>query len=433
MSEVACLVIARAGATVLKKISSSITIVGDEPASWQIVLDNSERDYITTAAIANPRTFSSTLSLEVEGGGNSWNSVDLILEDYSYDTNTVTISGRCRLAQLDREDQPIGDYENTTVAVVLAAVATLYGMTVTGAPTRALKLYHAIGNPLEIFRDLLQPTHTFRMGAGSQIVIQSITSNPTGPSYEDDDHLEIVRFKRTSDIYNKATVERVVQTSGRITLVNDERSGGDELAGTKTVTFSEPSRVFNLDRLFARRGKIQSIVFLDQSNNPINATPFNQVVYVGLTPVYAMQFQYDLITANAVNWGDWTPRWEIEISGYPLSISPVPIEGYSQTATAGAGDRPYPEPFTSLALETEAAALAAAQALVAIGTRQGNMLDFSTRLAPTMIPSPNQSCAVTDYLSGLSGSFIVEAVTISEEESGDTGTITVEASRSEGS
>lgn len=441
---VECRRIARAASTVLKKISSSLRLVLDEPASWTIVLDNSEGDYDPDESIANPRTYSNTLSIEYEtaDGADSWTSPDLVLEDYDYDTDVVTLTGRCRLAQLDRDDQVIDNgsgsatFENTTVDAVLDAIAAEYSMTVTGAPTRAVRSFQAVGNPLDMFRDLLYPTHCFRMGSGSQIVVQAIDSNGSGPAYADAPDLEVVRFKRTSEIYNKATVERVTPNAGLQQLAFEERSGGDTLVGVQSVTLSAPSRYLLLRSYPAQirgdRGVITSMQLKDSEGGIVGASPYNKPSYVGNTPVASVDFQYELTDPEAVNWGPWTPRWIAEFWGYDTEDSPPEVEGYSATATAGSGDRPYPEPFTSLAIETESDAQDAADALVALGTRQGNILNFQCALHPDLIPWPNNALDLTDFKSGLTGTdWICEAVSIDEAEGGDTGTISIEATRSE--
>jgi len=429
-SELACIVTARAGETVLRKIRTSLTLVGDEPCPWEITLDNSSGDYNPSSSIANPRTYTEYLSITVDNESDTpWDSPDLVLEDYDYDTSTVTLTGRCRLSELDREDQIIGDFEDETVANILTAIAAEYGLTVTGAPTRTVKMFHAIGNPLDMFRELLSPTHTFRMGAGGQIVCESVLTHDPGPSLSDDEDLEILRFKRTSEIYNKATVERVAASGGLVTLFNEGRSGGSSLGAGQEAVFSEPTRNFIIRTKFGERGELNSIVPWSE-DGPLTPLPLNQTAWSSTTPIVKLVFVYEL-NVSAATWGEYTPNWWMEVAGWPISVDPVPEEGYSQTAFAGAGDRPYPEPFTSISISSESDALTAAQALVELGTRQGTILTVATRLNPTKIAKPNSTIQVEDYESQLDDEFVVEATTISDDESGDTGTITIEATYSE--
>jgi hypothetical protein len=437
VSELACIVTARAGSTLLKKQASSLTLVNDEPCGWSITLDNRDQDYNPSAAIANPRTFSEVCSLKYDDESDVWNSPDLVLEDYSYNTNQVTISGRCRLAQLDREDQQIdagggiSTFENTTVATLVAAIVSPYGLTISGAPSRAVRMFNAVGNPLQMLRDLLGPTHTFRMGAGTQIVVESISSNSSGPDYTDDEDLEVLEFRRTSDLYNKATVERVTPTGGRITLVDEQKSqdGSENIFADQEVSLSEPSRVFTIEEAFGERGELLGFQ-LWNGESSVGAVPFLNRTYVGITQVTRITFTYTLNVGHEEQ-GPYTPNWSIKVRGYPLSVDPVPTTGYSQTRTAGAGDRPYPEPFTSLAIENNTDAGSAASALVDIGGRQGNSLRMSTRLRPTHIPWPNQSIGIEDAHSEIDAEFVVAMVGITEDQNGDTGTITAEATQSE--
>lgn len=439
-SESAVIVTAKVGgATVLKKQSSDLRLVLDEPCTWSIVLDNSGGDYDPDEAIANPRTYSAVLSLTYDDGADPWTSPDLILEDYDYDTGSVTIGGRCRLSQLDRDDQFVdsGDgtatFEDTTVAAVINAILAAVSLTQTGAPTRAVKKFHAVGNLLDLVRDLLYPTHRMRMGAGSQVVIQAIDAEPAGPSYTDVDHVEILTFARTSEIYNKATVERVSSVAGWQVLAEAEVSGGDTLADVQTIELDTPSRSFIIAQRYGKRGVIDSVVLRDSGGASVGATPYPQIAYSGNTSVSSIDFQYSL-NVGAADYGPFTPEYYWRVEGYPDSVSAPETEGYSATATAGSGDRPYPEPFTSLAIETEADAQAAADALVVLGTRLGNMLNFNTRLNPTKIPWPNMALDLTDGVSGLTGTeWICETVTITEDESGETGNILIEATRSEAS
>lgn len=428
MIELAPIVTVSTSGGLLRKQASSITMVLDEPCSWTVQLDNSEGDYNPSASLANPRTYSGYLNIDVDLDSDSWSSPDLVVEDYSYDTDSVTISGRCRLSELDREDQTLGDYEDTTVAAILTDIAGVYGLTVTGAPTRAVRIYHAIGNPLQMFRELLNPTHVFRMGAGNQIVVEPVAGVSGTTSFVDDEHLEVVRFKRTSEIFNKAIVERVYSGGGQQVLADQRKSEGGSLGAGQIVELSSPSRAFTVVEKFGLRGNLVGIQALDASDNVLATLGGNS--YVGTTAAAKVRFSYDL-NVNAQDGTAYTPEWWVKIVGYPDTVDPPPVEGYSATATAGAGDRPYPEPFTSQTIEDQAAAQAAANAFVEIGTRQGNILDISTRLHPSRIPAPNSTISITDFQSGLSGSWIAEVVNITEDEDSDTGTTGVEATKNE--
>jgi len=433
MSELAPIVTVSTSGGLLKKRASSLTMVLDEPCSWSVRLDNSEGDYNPSASLSNPRTYGGYLTINVSDGDNIWPSPDLVVEDYDYNTETVTLSGRCRLSQLDREDQVEGTYEDTTVSAILSDVAGSYGLSVSGAPSRKVVEFQAVGNPLEWFRDLLAPTHTFRMGSGGTIIVQPVSGASGGPSYTDEDHLEIVRFKRTSEIFNKAIVERVYNTGGIQRLVDEGRSEGSSLGAEQEVILSSPSRNFYMTEMFGERGRLNSVQLIGAGDSILSgALPYTIRSYTGVEPVHKIRFSYDLVDPAATNWGAWTPNWYVIVDGYPADVDEPPEEDYHAVSSVGGGNRPYPEPFTSLAIETQSDAQHAATALTTVGTRQGNILNCSVRLLPLLIPYPNQSVTINDYLSGLSGSFVVEAVTISEDEDGDTGTISVEATRSEG-
>lgn len=434
MSEMACLVTFTDGSSNLKKSSSNLQLNMEEPCTWSVTLDNSEGDYNPGESIANPRTYTGVFNLVYEAwdGSSSRTSPDLILEDYDYDTHTVTLSGRCKLAKLDREDQVFGDFKEVTVAAICTALAAPYGLTVAGAPSRTVKLFRGFGNPLNLLRTLLYPTHTFRMGAGSEIVVEPVATHTGGPTITDEDWLEVLKFKRTSEIFNKATVERVEGGGGQQTLADEERSAsaGENIYDSQRVDLSSPSRSFSIDVDFGQRGELTNFVVWEEEGSAIGPLEGTKT-YLGTTDATYITFDYILSDwAYDPDRGPFTPTWQVVISGTPAE-GVAPSEDFSATASAGAGDRPYPEPFTSLALETYADALAAAQALVHVGTRRGNPLEAAWRLSPDKIGWPNQEFALTDYLSGLTDGWIAETLNVTEEEAGDTGTITMEASRAE--
>ena len=434
MSEMACVVTFTDGSTALRKTSSNLQLNMEEPCTWSVTLDNSEGDYNPGESIANPRTYSGVFNLVYSAwdGSSTRTSPDLVLEDYDYDTHTVTLSGRCKLAKLDREDQVFGDFTDTTVAAICTALAAPSGLTVSGAPTRAVKLFRGFGNPLNMMRNLLYPTHTFRMGSGNQIMVEPVATHDGGPTITDEDWLEVLKFKRTSEIYNKATVERVEGGGGYQTLADEERSAsdGENIYASQRVDLSSPSRAFTIDVDFGQRGELVNIVVWDADDNAIGPLEGTKT-YLGTTAAAYVTFDYVLSDwAYDPDRGPFTPTWQMVISGVPAD-GPAPSEDFSVTATAGAGDRPYPEPFTSLALENLTDATAAAQALVHLGTRRGNPLEAAWRLSPDKIGWPNQEFALTDYLSGLTAGWIAETLNVTEDEAGDTGTITMEASRAE--
>ena len=181
-------------------------------------------------------------------------------------------------------------------------------------------------------------------------------------------------------------------------------SEGASLGSGQSVTLSEPSRAVRVEKAEGRRSIVEDIVFRDSLGNPLNTQPFTGPgsAFYSLTPIHSVTFSNNL-KPGAAGQGAYTPRWEFVLSGFPLGVDPVPVEGYSATSTEGAGDRPYPEPFTSLAIENLADAQASADALTEIGTRIGNILNFKVRLMPGKIPDPNALISITDAKSGLTG------------------------------
>ncbi len=428
--------------TQLRTLGGQLRLTYNEPCTWSLRLDNSEQTYNADQPIANPRTLTDTVSIQFEDevAESTWTSPDLLVEDYDYNTDVVTVSGRCKLAKLDVDDQGIdvGDgtatLEDSTVAAALALIGAEVGLTFSGAPTRVIRgPIHLVGNLLQLVLEILGPTHVIRMGSGNTVLVESSTTHSTATALTDNDDLEILTYRRTSYIYNKATVERIVETTGRQVLFQIQASGGELLGPTPSPiqSFVTPSRNFQFIVLSGYRGVIDSITLRDDEGDPVGGGPFSGLfTYVGNDVVHGFTYVYTE-SDDADTWGvPWTPNVDILVIGYPSSVDPVPEVGYSETATAGAGNRPYPDPFSSLSVDTAADAQAMAQALVDRGTRDGNILNLAIRHRVDF-PIPNQEVPVTDFLSGIDESPVIEATTIDWDESSDTGTITLEGTISE--
>lgn len=439
MAESRPTITAALGATALKVAGGNFRLEFDEPSSFQLELHNGAGDYNPDAAIANPRTLTDRVIITVVKGG-TYNSPSFIVEDYDYGTSVAVVSGRCILSLLDRNDQHIdvGDgtstLENTTLAAALSLIGAAYGVTFSGVPTRNLAgPYHLVGNPLQWVRDLIGPTHVIRAGTGTTILVESATTHSTATAITADNKLEILTFKRTSEVYNKATVERLVETTGEVELYKEVASGGTILQTTTDRDFSEPSRTFSIRENKALRAPNGALylTLLDEEGDPVAPYPFTLGAYTGLTEIHGVRYYYDLDTRSPTWPGAWTPNLHLEIVGYPLEVSPVPTEGYSETATVGAGDRPYPEPFSSLLIDDATTAQAAAQALADRGSRIGNVLNANIRLTADL-PLPNQEVDITDDpgLSGIDETVLVESVEVSWSPT-DTGTTRLECSISE--
>jgi hypothetical protein len=180
--------VTRSGST-LRTMGGNVSMPHSEPWTWSATLDNTAGTYHPFSTVALVRGAAAYYKINVSFAAETpWASCDLVAEDYEYNTDEVTISGRCRLAELDRDDQVIevadelSTAEGETVAAILALVAAHCGLTVTGAPTRVVPQYHLVGNPLQMFRDLLEPTHGFRMGTGGQVVCFALSSRSNAGS-----------------------------------------------------------------------------------------------------------------------------------------------------------------------------------------------------------------------------------------------------------
>lgn len=370
---------------------------------------------------------------------STWESVDLLAEEYDYDTGRVTLSGRCKLAKLDVDDQVIiaeddlSTAEGWTVAELLTEIAGHVGLTVTGAPTRVVPQFHLVGNPLEMFGDLLEPTHGFRMGSGNQIVVFELASRSTAGSLKDDADLELVKFKRSSAIRNRATVERLVPDPGPVVLYSGTASqepGGSPVTGTQgPFEFSSPSRYWWFTKKNGYRGEINSVSPKDEVGAPVGSQPLTATAYQNSEPAAGCSFNYEL-GEDAAAQGPFVPNWEIEVTGYPADVLPPPTEDFSATKSAGAGDKPYPEPFSCISINTQEEAETAAQALVDKGIREGQMLNLGTRVRPDKIFAANSSIDLEDFLSGLNLDVVLETPTLAWGEK-DTGTLGYECTFAE--
>ena len=443
-AEIAPIIYVTRASAIVRTTAGSITLPYSEPCSWNVTLDNSTGLYNPSAALAQVREHAEVyMQISVyDDELDSWVSPDLVAEDYDYNTDVVTLSGRCRLAELDRDDQVIevpdtgglATAEGWTVANLCELICAHCGLTITGAPTRVVSEYNLVGNPLQMLRDLLEPTHVFRMGEGGQVVVTPATSHTSAGDLVDADDLEILRFRRTTQINNRATVERLVPQAQFETLFDESRSGGSELGAIDGPAngphaLSTPSRYFTFtikDGYRALDGQLVGFRLIGEDGETVGTAPFTLGSYIGVEPVHAFSFYYLVDEEDATSWGPWTPNWRIQIQGIPADADPVPEVGYSETYSAGAGDRPYPEPYSSVALATAEDAQAAAQALVDVGIRAGNILNCATRLRPAKVFLANAGVTVVDASSELDVDAVIEAVTDGWDEDGDTGTITYE-------
>lgn len=421
-------------------LSGLPTVTGDfqrpysEPCTWKAVLDNKSRTYGFTSDIANPAAYTGTFNLNLlDSEGETWSSPDLVLKLYDYDTGTVSISGKCKLDLMDRNSQNIivdsetgsMTVENMPLNEVLQLLADTAGLTVSGAPSTNVVEWHLADiNPLKEFQKLCDPTLVFYMGSGNTIIVESATDHTLARTLTGHDDLFLLKFSRSDELTNAATVERIVPQPGRVVLFDEGGSGGSEIEETNGPhALSEPSRSLTFEIKEALRGRIIGIVLLDESGDPIYEDQFTMPSYTGTVPVHSFTFIYD-VNELADSWpGEWTPQWHIRITGLGLDAAPVPLEGYSATATAGAGDRPYEEAFSSAAINNQTEAGVAAQALADRGARAGNVLNVATRLTAD-VPTPNAGVRVTDWHAEISSlDCVLELLKITWAAKGDSGTM----------
>jgi hypothetical protein len=427
--------VTRSGTTI-KTMGGNVSMPHSEPWTWSATLDNTAGTYHPFSTVALVRGAAAYYKINVSyAAETAWASCDLVAEDYEYDTDAVTISGRCRLAELDRDDQVIevadelSTAEGETVAAILALVADHCGLTVTGAPTRVVPQYHLVGNPLQMFRDLLEPTHGFRMGTGGQVVCFALSSRSNTGSLKDDADLELLTFRRTTEIRNKATVERLVSQAGPEVLFSRSASEISSV-GVQGPFDMTPSRQWWFTKKLAYRGVINAVSPRDDVDDPVGTQPLIQQGYTNADASHGIMFTYEL-NADAYDNGDFVENYDVEIVGYPLDVDPPPEESYSETYSLGAGDRPYPEPFSVVSIDTAAEALAAATALVEQGVRMGQMLNLQTRLRPSKIFTANDELSLEDFLSGIDLDVVLELPAFSWDESSDTGTLTYDCTFAE--
>lgn len=420
----------------LKTRGGTLTIVNNEPQELTADLDNdSGGDYKPASAVAQVRDFVSALPLTVriDSGGTAWTSSDFLVDEYQFrgdaKSDEVALECSCKLSELDLDDQYMPDLVATTVGAAASDIATEYGLTVNGAPSRNLRgPYHRNGNPLDWMGDVLEPLSNFRMGAGSQLEIFPATPGPVSHTYIDKDWIQKLDFRRSKRVQNEATVERVVEAIGVVNLVDEALTGGTSLGGPQTVSLSSPSRSFRFIQKYGQYGVVEDIVLLDGGGLPIAGAPapYNSEIYEGAEAVHSIQFNYNL-KPGALTWGPFEPNWEIQVEGSTLAANPVPIEGFSETRTAGLGDRPYPDPFSTLILDNATDAGQAAQVFADEGQRRGTVLVVTVRVTDDF-PMPGGSIQVIDARSGLSVIAVVELVRITWAEGSDPGTLRLECS-----
>lgn len=424
------------GATVLPSMDGTFTRSYSEPCEFSLTIDNEDGTYDQDSDLADVRNASPTyLNLRITTGVTTWVSPDIRVKTYrSGPDETVVVSGRCRLCELDVNDQVIdagggiSTVEGETAANIVDMIITPYGLTATGVPSRVIPTFDLVGNPLNMLQDLL-PDYVFYMGTGSQIVFSPYTTHGSGPHLEDAEHLEIVDFVRSDDIYNRATVERVVPQSGEVVLLDVQQSWEQHPEpSVLPYNLEQPSRQMFFRIMKAYRGTdlLAELVLKDENGDPIGPSPYTMPSYTGTTPVHSITVDYTLRTTAAAN-GPFKSNIEILITGYPLDVDPVPIEGYSATATEGTGDKPYPEAFSYAVIPDLTAAQSVADAKVEQGMRDGSLLGLTTRILADKIPTPNGALTVTDFKKSLSSKAVIcESFTLSWSESGDTGTMDVE-------
>lgn len=450
-AELAPIIHVQRGNALIRTVSGTITMPYSEPCSWSVVLDNSSGNYNPSSPVAQVRANATTYSrIHVDDDVGEWSSPELVTEDYDYQTDVVTISGRCRLSELDREDQVIvvpdtdglSTAEGWSCADLCDLIVTQYGLTIEGAPDRIVGEFNLVGSPLQMLRDLLEPTHVFRMDSSpGTIRVTPSTSHPIEGTLKDDEDLEILQLRRTTEIYNRATVERLVPQQQYEILFDDARSGPSELGAIGAPPngphqLRSPSRQFVITINDAYRsapgngGGLVGIRLIGEDGETVGPAPFLQPSYSGPTPVYAFSFNY-IADEEAATKGPWTPNWRFQIQGVPIDVDPVPEVGYSETYSVGGGDRPYPEPHSSILVSTPADARAAAIALVERGTREGQILNCATRLRVSKIISANASVVVVDAQAELNLVAVVEACTLAWDEQSDTGTLRYDCTFSE--
>lgn len=428
--------VTRGGEEIEEASDISLTLSYSEPCEFSLTIDNSGGGYGPNSEISDVRAADPEyLLLNIQTGSDTWpDCPDLRVKTYrSGPDETVTVTGRCRLCELDKNEQAIdvGDgistIEGETADVIVDMIVSAYGLTATGVPARVIPTFDLVGNPLEWLSELL-PDYVFRMGTGNQIIFSPYTTHASGPHLEDAAHLEVLDFVRSDDIYNKATVERVVPQSGEIELLHAQQSFDTHPSpSVLSFSFSEPSRQFTFRILKAYRGVDLNteMVLLDENGDPTGTAPFTLDTYTGTVPVYGFTVDYALLPDAAAN-GPFKSNLEILVTGYPLDVDPVPLEGYSATATAGLGDQPYPEPFTLAVVPDLTAAMSVAEAKVEKGMRDGSLLGLSTRIMADKIPRANGGLTVTDAKKGLSNKAVIaESITLTLGAS-ETGTMAVE-------
>lgn len=421
------------GEVILPLVDWSFTWSYSEPAEFSFTIDNQSGDYGKDSDVADVRGTPTYLTLHIQTGAVTWTSPDLRVKGYrSGPDETAILTGRCRLCELQVNDQQIdvGDglstIEGETADNIVDIILTEYGLTATGVPARVIPTFDLVGSPITWLEELL-PDYVFRMGTGGQVIFSLYTSHATGPDLVDEDHLEVLDFYRSDDIYNRATVERVVPQSGEIELLNLQQSWDTHPSpSVLEYDLSEPSRQISIRILKGYRGSLQELVLIDEEDNPITGPgPWTATRYTGITPVAKISVDY-VLGLDAYDNGPFKSNIEILITGYPLDVDPVPTEGYSYTASEGAGDKPFPEPFSLAVVPDLTAAQSVAEAKVEKGMRDGSLLDLETRLLAGFIPIPNGGCTVTDAKKGFDAmGVIVETISLSGGE-GDTGTMSLQ-------
>lgn len=438
------IVLVKVNGEYVRSVAGTIVLVDSEPSTFDVTLSNWDRSYGPSSAIAQirntePLILTAQIVERVSAGGLAvWDSPEFIVEDYEVGGPIVTLSGRCRLAELDQDDQfVVWDEENQSATVetgglaeILAAIASQAGLTVAGAGSRTVRDYNLAGNLLTLFGDAVYPLQKYRMGSGSEIVLLSA---PTGShSYTDKDHLKAFRFRRSRYVRNQAVVERIEASGGRIVLASADREAATGLAGVSDlIALSEPSRSLHVEWECAR-GEMYWSAY-DESGNPLNPPlqPLTNASYQGAVLATHVRFSYYL-HEDADNGDDWKQRYKYTVWGWPAGATPPPVSGFAKTGNAGTGPRRrYPEPFSLPSIDNGTDAQAAANAIAEEGNLEGSSMKLELVLTAD-VPMPYSTVNVVDSATPYDGSGVVRTTTIAwGERKGDKNGIDVEAGVSE--
>lgn len=404
------IVVVEHGGSVLKSISGNLLLNHAEPCTFSVVLSNHDRDYGPGHSIAQTKATSPpVITIKVKDAGGIWISPDLLVESYRNLGRTVTISGSCRLSQLELDDQFQGQFEDVALSTVLDACVNPYGLTVANPPSRTVGEYTLFGNPLSLFKNLVWPLETFKMGAGTAI---QILSAPTGgSSYTDRNHLKAFQMGVHRRRRNKAIVERLERGGGRIELAADSRSGPDAYATSALLPIT-PSRQFQIEDRVARANAIWTAY--DENEDPVGASPLANHAFRDNTPAHFIRYSINIDPA-ADSKGPWERSIEWTVWGVPAAGTPDPVEGYSKVGVAGDGSRPYQSPFSLASVSSGTEAQAAADAISSRGERESEPASFQLRLT-SAVPEPYTVPDVTDFQTEFSGGVEIQTTNIAWNE-----------------